>query len=92
MSLPRRHTRLWRLRVSLPAKARIAVSCVGRGCPRLQQLSAGRRGLKRLLLALRGRVYRAGDRVYLVITAPGYQPERAECLIRNGQMPAVWLL
>jgi hypothetical protein len=47
--------------------------------------SAGRRGLKRFLAALRGRAY-------LVITAPGYRPERAECLIRNRQMPSVWLL
>jgi hypothetical protein len=77
---------------SLPKGAKVTVTCRGRGCPR-RRLAASGRGLRRLLSSsVSGRVYRAGDRVFITITAPGYKAERAEFVIRYGALPSVRLL
>ncbi|HWE12544.1 MAG TPA: hypothetical protein VG365_03480 [Solirubrobacteraceae bacterium] len=78
---------------SLPGRAQIFVQCGGRGCPGKRDISArGARNVRRLLRALRGKHYRAGDRLLIVLKAPGYLPERALVKIRNGKLPQVTLL
>jgi hypothetical protein len=85
-------SRLGRMRVSdLPARGAVAISCRGRGCPR-HTLHAGKHELAHLLNSVRGTVYRAGDRIYVTVSAPGYRSERAVFTIRDGALPAVKLL
>jgi hypothetical protein len=75
---------------SFPGKAQIFVQCRGRGCPHKHNISAaGARNVRRLLRNLHGRRYRAGDRVLIVLKAPGYLPERALVRIRNGRLPEI---
>jgi hypothetical protein len=78
---------------SFPGRAQIFVQCRGKGCPGKRNISAhGARNVRRLLKRLRGKRYRAGDRVLIVLKAPGYLPERAMVLIRNGSLPEITLL
>lgn len=42
--------------------------------------------VKRLERSVDGQRYRAGDRVFITISARGQVAERAELLIRNGAM------
>jgi hypothetical protein len=78
---------------SLPGRAQIFVQCHGKGCPGKRNVSAdGARNVRRLLRRLHGKRYRAGDRVLIVLKAPGYLPERALVKIRNGRLPQVSLL
>jgi hypothetical protein len=78
---------------SLPGRAQIVVQCRGKRCPGRPNLSAsGARNVRRLLRRLHGRRYHAGDRVLIVLKAPGYLPERALVKIRNGRLPRVTLL
>jgi hypothetical protein len=78
---------------SLPGRAQIFVQCRGKGCPGKRNLSAdGARNVRRLLRRLHGRRYRAGDRVLIILKAPGYLPERALVKIRDGRLPRVALL
>src|ERR1700733_6437547 len=78
---------------SVPGRAEIFVQCRGKGCPGRRNLSAdGARKVRRLLRRLHGRRYRAGDRVLIILKAPGYLPERAMVRIRNGKLPRVTLL
>jgi hypothetical protein len=67
------------------------VHCLGHGCPAAQA-----RGLTVALSALghviRAHHYRAGDRIYLRLTAPGLSPERAFVQIRSGKVPLAHLL
>lgn len=86
------HSRLRRMRVGkLPGRASITISCRGRGCPR-RTLHAVKRKLSRLLASLEGTVYRAGDRIYITVSASGYRSERAELVIRDGAKPTAKLL
>ncbi|MBV9363340.1 MAG: hypothetical protein JO286_19765 [Solirubrobacterales bacterium] len=82
-------TRLNRVRIGrFPGLAQIFVQCRGRGCPGKRDISArGARHVMRLLRALRGKQYRAGDRLLIIIKAPGYLPERALVKIRDGRLP-----
>lgn len=84
-------TKLNRARIgSFPGRTQIFVQCRGRGCPGKRDISArGSRHVMRLLHALRGRRYRAGDRLLIILKAPGYLPERAMVKIRNGRLPMV---
>ena len=84
-------TRLHAARIgSFPGSAQIFVQCRGQGCPGKRDVSAhGPRKIRRLLGALRGRNYRAGDRLLIILKAPGYLPERAMVKIRNGRLPTV---
>jgi hypothetical protein len=38
---------------------------------------------------LRGRRYRAGDRLFITLSAPGYRNERAQIRFRWGRKPRV---
>lgn len=78
---------------SFPGRSQIFVQCRGKGCPRKRDISAhGARNVRRLLHNLRGRRFHAGDRVLIVLKAPGYLPERAMVRIRNGRLPQITLL
>ncbi|HUA50101.1 MAG TPA: hypothetical protein VMA77_33020 [Solirubrobacteraceae bacterium] len=78
---------------SFPGRSQIFVQCRGKGCPRKRDISArGARNVRRLLRRLHGRRYRAGDRVLIVLKAPGYLPERAMVKILNGRLPLITLL
>ncbi len=88
----RGHTELVRLKVGhRPRSVSVSVTCRGKGCPH-SALSASARKLPRLLAALDGRVYHAGDRVVITLRARGYGRERVELLIRTGRIPRVRLL
>lgn len=69
----------------------VTVHCLGHGCPGAQA-----RGLTVPLSALghliRAHHYRAGDRIYLRLEAPGLSPERAFVQIRSGKVPLAHLL
>ena len=87
-------TRLKRTKVgTFPGRTYLLLSCRGRGCPRHSRLSGrGHHLIYRLLRSLSGRHYRAGDRLYITLRAPGYRDERAEIEFRNGAKPRVRLL
>jgi hypothetical protein len=89
-------SRTWLRSVSVgrfPARTLLVVRCDGRGCPRPSVARAsGARRLRRLLHGLRGRGYRAGDRLLLSLQAPGWRPERARIAIRWGHLPLITLL
>jgi hypothetical protein len=74
----------------VPAGAKIRVVCHGRGAAcKSRALVAGRRGVRRLVRTLDGRVYRAGDRVSVTVSKRGYESERAVVRIRDGKLPSV---
>jgi hypothetical protein len=81
-----RHVQIARL----PRRATIRISCRGRGC-RARPMVARAGGLHRLLASLIGRRFRAGERLFVTVRAPGYAAERAEIRIRYGALPAVRL-
>jgi hypothetical protein len=72
--------------------ARVAVRCLGRGCPRLRVKSAGSRHVGKLLRGLGGKRFRAGDRLRITVTAPRRRPERIELDIRNARQPRARLV
>jgi hypothetical protein len=76
-----------------PGKSQIFVQCRGHGCSGKRDISArGFRNVLRLLHNLRGRQFRAGDHVLIILKATGYLPERALVEIRNGRLPGILLL
>ncbi len=86
------HTWLDRIHFSrLPAGAGIRVTCHGRDCPR-RVWSAGKRHVRRLAKALERRRFRAGQRLTITISAPGWIPERAGVRTRDGAVPVAKLL
>jgi hypothetical protein len=89
-----RVTRLYKTWIgSFPGHMRLTLRCLGRGCPRVAMASAvGARRVRRMLRDWEGRRFRAGDRLLVTLTAPGYLPERAAVLIRFGQKPHVRLV
>jgi hypothetical protein len=85
-------TRILHVSIShFPRRARIAVRCYGRRCPRLA-VTAGYRRLGGALHSLGGRVLGAGDLLEITVTAPGLLPERIGVRIRNGEKPRARLL
>ena len=86
-------SRLTRAQIGrLPAGASVRVTCRGRGAACTSRaIVAGRRGLRRLVHALDGRVYRAGDHLSVTVSKHGYAPERAVIRIRYGKLPSVGL-
>jgi hypothetical protein len=89
----RSHTRLVKVMLgSHPHDTRLRVTCQGRGCPTRGTQTARLRRLKRLINALGGRRYRAGDRVLFTLTSARYRAERVQITIRTGTIPAVKLL
>jgi hypothetical protein len=88
-------TRLRKVKVgSFPWRTTLQVECKGRGCPRHRgkNTAKGIRGVHKLLHALIGRRYRAGNKLILTLRAPGYREERAEIDIRWGAKPKAQLL
>jgi hypothetical protein len=87
------HTELRSIKVQkLTRSARVAVRCLGRGCPRLKVKSAGSRHVGRLLRALGGKRFRAGNRLRITVTAPHRQAERIELDMRNNRQPRARLV
>jgi hypothetical protein len=85
-------TRLRALRFGrFPGPGTIGVSCHGRGCPR-HASKAGHHGLRALIRALERRRFSSGQRLTITVSAPGYEPERAQVVIRNGALPIARLL
>ena len=76
----------------LPRGARVRVSCAGRGCPKLRLKSATGKRIGRLLTGLRGRTFRAGDRLRLTVTAPRRTSENIQVTIRHNRIPQARLL
>jgi len=74
-----------------PRTATITVSCRGRGCPH-PALAADDHRVRRALVVLDGRIYRAGDRLMITLRARGYELERIAVRIRNGRIPKARLL
>lgn len=76
----------------MPAAATIHITCRGKGSGcRARAVSAKRRGLRRLIHTLTGRVYRPRDRILVSVTARGFQPLRAQITIRFNKIPIVGL-
>jgi hypothetical protein len=77
----------------LPRDTRLTLRCLGRGCPHRKKASAvGRRRMRRLLRAWKGRRFRAGDHLIIELSAPGYLPQRAAAIIRFADLPRIRLL
>jgi len=88
-----RGTVLRLVRVSgLPAHARLTVRCLGRRCPRIRATASGRKPISRLLARLSRRRFLPGDRILLVVSAPGRRPERIALDIRRRRSPRARLL
>lgn len=86
------HTKLRSIRfVKLSRSASIMVSCRGRGCPR-RKWSARPRRSARLVRALRGRMFRVGDRLTITISVPTLVSERAQVRFRNNHKPVAKLV
>jgi hypothetical protein len=51
--------------------------------------ASGARAVRRMLLGLAGRRYRAGDVLTVGLTAAGYRQERARIFFRNAGKPLI---
>ncbi|HEX3975893.1 MAG TPA: hypothetical protein VHW96_06485 [Solirubrobacteraceae bacterium] len=89
----RASTRLSKVQIErLPATATVHITCRGKGTGcRARAVSAKPKGLRRLVHTLTGRVYHAGDRISVSVTARGYQPIKAQITIRFDKIPTVGL-
>ena len=76
----------------LPRNASVAVYCAGKRCPDLNVGAAAAGEVGRLLRALHGRVFRAGDRLKLTVTAPRHGAERILVGIRDNHQPTARLV
>jgi hypothetical protein len=86
------HTRLLWVKIGrAPGRTVFSISCDGRGCP-ARRVHASVATLHRHPRALRGKLYRAGDRLLVSLTAPSWKAERARIRIRSGRVPFVRLL
>ncbi|MGH2891948.1 MAG: hypothetical protein ACRDPM_01585 [Solirubrobacteraceae bacterium] len=76
----------------LTRRARVAVRCVGRHCPRIRAHATGPRKVRALLRRLAGRHLQAGQSLLLTVTAPHLRPERIRLQMRDGHVPLAKLL
>ncbi len=76
----------------LARTARVSVRCVGSHCPRLRIRRASGGRVRRLLHALGGRRFRAGDRILLTVRQRHRRAERIVLVIRRGRIPRARLL
>ncbi len=81
--LTERGARITLLSVRAPRGARIAVSCSGIGCPRVAPAQAAKRTRLR---AYEG-MFRAGARIVIRVTRPGYVGKHTLIRIRHGKAP-----
>ena len=72
--------------------ARVAVRCAGKHCPRLRASASGPRKVATMLRKLGGRRLRAGQSLFITVTAPRHSAERIAVQIRNGRVPQARLL
>jgi hypothetical protein len=87
----RHGTRLrWVRAFRFPRRARLVVSCAGRGCP-YRRLTAAGPGVRRLWRALERHLYRPGDRLSLSISEPGRATETVLVRIRAEALPKLRL-
>jgi hypothetical protein len=70
----------------LPRGAKVSVRCRGRQCP-FHTVTATVRTLRHLRHVTVHRRFVPGDRVYVVVSAPGEISERGEFLVRAGRVP-----
>ena len=80
-----------RLLGRFPAAAMIRVTCHGRGCP-IRAGNARYPRTRRLIRTLEARVFRAGQRLTITLSAPGWISERGRVVIRNDALPLAKLL
>jgi len=74
----------------MPGDTKLTMSCDGGGCPRRSgEKVAGARKVRRALVRLAGRRYRAGDVLSVKLTAAGWRQERARIFFRNGKRPLI---
>jgi Fungal fucose-specific lectin len=86
------HTTLRRITfLRLSRRASVRVTCGGRGCPRRRWSSRPGRSA-RLARALRGQVFRAGDRVLVTFSVPHEVSLRARVTIRRSRRPLARVL
>jgi hypothetical protein len=86
-------TRLVRISVGrVPAHTAFAITCSGRGCPAHRLRVAGSTLQKHRRSLRAGKVYRAGDKLLVSLSAPMWKAERARIMIRNGHQPGMRLL
>jgi hypothetical protein len=86
-------TLLRSLRVkNLPRNAHVSVRCAGKHCPRLRASAKGARKVATMLRKLGGRRLRAGQALFITVTAPRHAAERIVVHIRDGHPPAARLL
>ncbi|HEX3975897.1 MAG TPA: hypothetical protein VHW96_06505 [Solirubrobacteraceae bacterium] len=76
----------------LPRSARVTVHCAGKHCPRLGASANGPRRVAKMLRGLAGRHLRAGQSLFITVTAPRHTAERIVVRIRNGVKPSARLL
>jgi hypothetical protein len=76
----------------LPRGARVTVHCAGKHCPRLRASAKGPRKVARMLHKLAGRRLRAGQSLFITVTAPHHRAERIAVQIRDGLKPSARLL
>ena len=76
----------------LPRNARVAVRCAGKHCPKLRAAARGPRKVTTMLRKLRGRRLRAGQSLFITVTAPRHTAERIAVQIRDGLKPSARLV
>jgi hypothetical protein len=76
----------------LPLDARIKIRCAGAHCPRLQVRSEPAAHASKLLRALDGRRFAAGDRLLITVTAPRRAVEAIRLQMRNNRVPLAALI
>lgn len=75
---------------TMPSDTKLTMSCEGGGCPHHSTVrTAGARKVRRALLRMAGRRYRAGDVLSVKLTAAGWRQERARIFFRNGKRPLI---
>ncbi len=68
------------------------VRCAGTHCPRLRASAKGPRKVATILRKLGGRRLRAGQSLFITVTAPRHTAERIAVRIRNGLKPSARLV
>lgn len=76
----------------LPRASGVTATCTGRGCPKLRIGHVNAPQISRLLHRLKGRRFRAGDRLNLTVTQRHHRPERIRLTFRAGAEPTARLV
>jgi hypothetical protein len=73
---------------TMPGDTTLTMGCDGKGCPHHSGTKvSGARKVRRVLLRLAGRRYRAGDVLTVKLSAARYRPEHARIFFRDGTRP-----